>query len=163
LEERERLSCHAWRRGRGRRHRCGPPVRCCYVWWPVCLLLPASSLCFHHAEEGGVSVADAGLLVRHRYAPEGAAPCASSSPPAAFAPGRSKRETRERDQRERREREGWTCVELFPLCSRRPRRSELSRGRNGKPLASSLVFLKPLHAWRATSVHQPHFRIADVE
>jgi hypothetical protein len=60
LEERERLPCHAWRRGRARRHRCGPPVRCHYVWW---LLLP-----------------------------EGDGPCASFSPPAAFASTTPKRE-----------------------------------------------------------------------
>jgi hypothetical protein len=39
----------------------------------------------------------------------------------------------------------------------------VSRGQNGKPTGGVSCFAKPLHAWRATSGHQPRFQITDVE
>jgi hypothetical protein len=94
-----------------------------------------------HAGEGGAAVAGAGLPVRLL--------------PASRLRSWKTKERDERETEERDKREGRTCVELFPLRFGRPCRSELSRGRNGKTTGVVSGFVKPLHAWRATSGHQP--------
>jgi hypothetical protein len=126
---------------------------------PVCLLLPASRYMWWPPPRRR------GRGRRRRCGPPRArlrkglahAPPPPRAPPPCQPPSllEDQRERRERDRRERDKREGRTCVELFPLRFGRPCRSELSRGRNGKTTGVVSGFVKPLHAWRATSGHQP--------